>query len=126
MRIRHYAQGKFYTIECPDGSSVVRRQGSDDHLMVPLNGQEFRIPADPPELLPLLAESGNFGVSLVGKPEPEVGLDGVSCPGCGQDDVTWLQLRDGSESVRCDACGTDFELPSRPVGSIMISRRTEG
>ena len=63
-----------------------------------MNGKEIRIPADPPELLPLLAESGNFGVSLVGEPEPDVRLAGVSCPGCGEaDDVTWLQLADGSE-----------------------------
>ena len=24
MRVRHYAQGKFYTIECPEGTRVVR------------------------------------------------------------------------------------------------------
>jgi hypothetical protein len=71
MRVRQYAQGKFYTIECPEGTRVVRRpaQPADgdaprhDHLVVPLDGGEIRIPAEPPELLPLLAESGNFGVS---------------------------------------------------------------
>ena len=92
MRVRHYAQGKFYLIECPEGTRLVRRsdQSADDesvphdHLIVPLNGEEIRIPADPPELLPLLAESGNFGVSLVGKPEPDVRLANMACPGCGE------------------------------------------
>src|SRR4051794_30663725 len=98
MRVKHYAQGKFYTIECPVGTKVVRRFGKPtdgevafhDHLIVPLNGKEVRIPANPPELLPLLAESGNFGVTLVGEPEPEVRLAGLSCPECGEDDVNWL------------------------------------
>jgi hypothetical protein len=47
MRVRCYAQGKFYTIECPVGTRVVRRSEqpanveavSDDHLIVPLNGK---------------------------------------------------------------------------------------
>jgi hypothetical protein len=88
MRIRHHAQGKFYTIECPEGTRVVRRsdQPNDgpsaphDLLIVPFNGEEIRIPANPPELLPLLAETGNFGVSLIGEPEPDMRLAGVSCP----------------------------------------------
>ena len=81
MRVRCHAQGKFYTIECPEGTRLVRgcgRPGGEvaehDHLVVPLNGKMIRIPADPPELLPLLAETGNFGVSLVGEPEPDVRL----------------------------------------------------
>ena len=45
-----------------------------DFLLVPLNGNQVRIPADPPELLPLLAESGNFGVSMAGEPEPDLFL----------------------------------------------------
>ena len=92
MRVRHHAQGKFYTIECPEGTRVVRRseQPADgeavphDHLVVPLNGKEVRIPADPPELLPLLAESGKFGITLVGEPVPDMRLAGVVCPECGQ------------------------------------------
>src|SRR4051812_33161612 len=110
MRVRHYAQGKFYTIQCPEGTRVVRRPERPpdekpvphDVLLVPLNGQEIRIPADPPELLPMLAESENFGVSLIGEPEPDVRLAGVVCPGCGETDVNWLLLRDGSEVVHCD------------------------
>jgi predicted RNA-binding Zn-ribbon protein involved in translation (DUF1610 family) len=129
MRVRQYAQGKFYTIECPEGTRVVRRpaQPADgdaprhDHLVVPLDGGEIRIPAEPPELLPLLTESGNFGVSLVGEPEPDVSLAGAACPECGQDDVTWLQLREGSEAVHCDRCGDDFELPVHPDARVPIS-----
>ena len=85
MRVRHYAQGKFYTIECPQGTEVVRRSDSTDHLLVPLNGQAIRIPADPPELLPMLAETGNFGITQVGEPEPGVDLAGVACPDCGHE-----------------------------------------
>src|SRR3954470_15593343 len=98
MRIRCHAQGKFYTIGCPEGTRVVRHSEVVPHdvLLVPFKGQELRIPANPPELLPMLAETGNFGVSLVGEPEPDVTLAGVICPGCGQDDVTWLQLDEGS------------------------------
>src|SRR3954452_6524733 len=110
MRVRHHAQGKFYTIDCPQGTRIVRLSdrpaGGEavlhDHLIVPLNGKEVRIPASPPELLPLLAESGHFGVSLVGEPEADERLAGVSCPGCGERDVNWLRVEDGSESARCD------------------------
>ena len=123
MRVRHHTQGKFYTIQCPEGTRIERRseQPADgeavphDHLVVPLNGKEVRIPADPPELLPLLAETGNFGVSLVGEPEPDVRLTGVVCPECGETDVTWLQLGTDSEAVRCDRCGSDFALPAPTV-----------
>src|SRR4051812_25050703 len=129
MRVRCHAQGKFYTIECPEGTRVVRRSdlpvegeaGPHDLLIVPLKGREIRIPADPPELLPLLAESGNFGVRLVGEPEADVRMEGVSCPGCGEADVTWLQLDDGSESAHCDRCGADFALPIRHVMPIPAS-----
>src|SRR4051794_23778391 len=99
MRVRCHAQGKFYTIECPEGTRLVRcsdqppyAEVAHDQLVVPLNGKEVRIPADPPELLPMLAESGNFGVTLVGEPEPDVALAGVDCPGCGEADVAWLRL----------------------------------
>ena len=46
MRVKHQAQGKFYTIECPEGTRLVRRpqQPANDHLVVPLNGKEVRIP----------------------------------------------------------------------------------
>src|SRR5215210_5644652 len=108
MRVRHHAQGKFYTIECPEGTRIERRSEEPvdgeavlhDHLVVPLNGKEVRIPADPPELLPLLAETGNVGVTLVGEPEPDVSLAGVICPECGEADATWLQLGSDSEAIR--------------------------
>ena len=134
MRVRHHAQGKFYTIACPEGTRVVRRSDlpadgeavPHDHLVVPLNGKEVRIPADPPELLPLLAETGNFGVSLVGEPEPDVRLTGVVRPECGENDVTWLQLGTDSEAVRCDYCGADFELPILPEPQVPIPRQAGG
>jgi Zn ribbon nucleic-acid-binding protein len=115
MRVRHYALGKFYTSQCPEGTEFVRRSGSDDFLVVPLNGGMIRIPADPPTLLPMLAGSGNFGVMLVGEQEPEMRLAGLSCPECREMDVAWLQVLDDSESVRCDRCGTEFGLPDRHV-----------
>jgi hypothetical protein len=117
VRVKHYSQGIFYTIECPEGTRVIRCSDRPDdgeailhdQLVVPLNGTDFLIPADPPELLPMLAESGNFGVSLVGEPEPDVRLLNVSCLKCGETDVNWLQLWDGSEPVHCDYLTvTDF------------------
>jgi ribosomal protein S27E len=128
MRIRCHAQGKFYKIQCPEGTRVVRRSEDIPHdvLLVPFNGRELRIPTDPPELLPMLAEAGNFGVVLIGEPEPEERLAGVVCPGCGQDDVAWLQLRDDSETVRCDGCGTDFRLPVAVASRRSTLRRAGG
>jgi ribosomal protein S27E len=129
MRIRHYAQGKCYVIDCPEGTRVVRNStfrasGKPDPcegIVFPFKGKEIRIPADPPELLPLLAETGNFGVSLVGEPEPDVRLAEVSCLTCGETDVAWLQLRDESEWVRCDGCGAEFALPPLPDAPIRVS-----
>jgi Zn ribbon nucleic-acid-binding protein len=131
MRVKHYANGKFYTIDCPEGTRVVRRseQPADggavlhDHLLVPLNAKHVRIPADPPDLLPLLAESGNFVVTLVGEPEPDERLAGASCPGCGENDVNWLQVQDSSETVHCDYCGADFALPVPTVAQVSTSHR---
>ena len=120
MRVKHYAQGKFYVIECPEGTRLVRRTSGGeavkcDHLVVPLNGEEIVIPADPPELLPMLAESGNFGIKLVGEPVPDVTLTGVVCPKCSEDDVNWLQVREGTETVHCDHCGTESTPPFRSI-----------
>ncbi len=119
MRVKHHAQAKFYTIEYPEGTRVVRRSDlpadgeavPHDHLVVPMNGKEVRIPADPPELLPLLAETEKFGITLVGEPVPDVRLAGVVCPECGQDDLNWLQLREDLESAHCDGCGAEFDSP---------------
>ncbi len=131
MRVKHHAQGKFYVIECPEGTRLVRRSEDThatpcDHLVVPLNGKEVRIPADPPELLPMLAETGNFGVTLVGESVPDVRLAGVVCPRCGEDDVNWLQVREGTETVHCDRCGTDIGLPSLGRTGLPISRDMGG
>jgi hypothetical protein len=116
MLVRHHAQGKFYTIECPEGTRAVRRSGGGpdliDHLLVPLDGEMVRMPADPPELLPMLAETGNFGVRLAGDPVPDVWLAGAVCPGCGTGDVAWLQAEYPSGAVHCDYCGADFALPA--------------
>ena len=77
-------------------------------------------------MLPLLAETGNFGITLVGEPEPDVDLAGVACPDCGQEDVNWLQLGDGSETVRCDYCGAEFALPVTAVFPVVSTRRADG
>ena len=121
MRIRVYSKGKFYLIECPEGTRVVRcvvlsdpdSADSHDLLVVPFEGQEIAIPTDPPELLPLLAESGRCGLSLVGEPVPAVSLAGAVCPNCNEDDVSWLSVDDGSNTVHCDNCGCDFGLDSQ-------------
>ncbi len=134
MRIRHFAQGKFYTIRCPQGTRVVRnstyrasgKPDPCDGIVVPYNGREIPIPADPPELLPLLAESGRCGLSMVGEPEPDVRLAGASCPGCGEDDVNWLQLRDDSEAVHCDRCRHEFGVPVPTVAPVTASPRAGG
>jgi hypothetical protein len=121
MRIRHYSNGKFYLIRCLDGTRVVRSSAhsvsdsadSHDTVVVPFRGQEITIPADPPELLPLLAESGRCGLTLVGEPVPNVSLAGVVCPNFNEDGVSWLSGEDGSEMAHCDYCGCDFELDHR-------------
>jgi hypothetical protein len=117
MRIRVHSKGKFNWIACPDDTRVVRamqsgsaQADSHDRLIVPLDGCEIAIPADPPELLPLLAESGRFGISLVGEPVPDVNLAGAVCPNCDEDDMSWLLVDDGSNVAHCDYCGCDFEL----------------
>ncbi len=46
--------------------------------------------------------------------------------GCGQDDVNWLQLGDGSETVRCDDCGAEFALPVTAVFPVVSTRRADG
>jgi hypothetical protein len=90
--------------------AVPDRADSHDILVVPFRGQEIAIPTDPPELLPLLAESGRCGLSLVGEPVPDVNLAGVICPDCNEDDVSWLSVEDGSQIAHCDYCGSDFGL----------------
>ena len=126
MRVRHHARGKFYSIGCPEGTTVVRCSGAHDFLLVPFNGQTLRIPADPPGLLPLLAESGRFGLSLVGEPVPDNWLAGAACPQCGEADVTWLQTYDDSEPVHCDRCGADFARPVPAFPDGAVTRRAGG
>jgi Zn ribbon nucleic-acid-binding protein len=117
MRIRHFSQGKWYEIECPEGSRVERASGRPapggapgaDRLIVAWDGQEIPIPADPEELLPLLAESGRCGLALCGEPVPGPDLAGVSCPGCDERDVQWLAVEPDGRIVHCDACGVDFD-----------------
>jgi hypothetical protein len=121
MRIKHFSKGKFYLIECPSGTRVIRccghpdllDPGDHDLLMVPYEGREIRIPADPSELLPLLAEAGLCGLSLIGGPEPAMMLVGAACPNCGEDDVDWLSLEDDEETAHCDRCGSEFGLKDR-------------
>ena len=98
--------------------------GSDGHdlLVVPFEGQEIRIPADPAELLPLLAESGRCGLSLIGGPEPDRRLAGVGCPNCGEDDVNWLSVEVDSVTAHCDRCGSDFGITDQPASNTRSSR----
>lgn len=118
MQIRLFSKGKFYLIGCPPGTRVVRcseqsapvdRDGHD-LLVVPFDGQEICIPFDPSELLPLLAESRRCGLSLISGPEQEARLAGTGCTNCGEDDVNWLSVEDGSDTAHCDRCGSDFVL----------------
>src|SRR5262245_13910870 len=112
MRIKHSSKGKFYLIQCLQGSRGIRCWGHPDGhdvWVVPCRtrclgrpfrkGREIRIPADPAELLPLPAESGRCGLSLIGDPEPEMRLAGVICSNCGEDDVNWLSVEDSSETA---------------------------
>jgi Zn ribbon nucleic-acid-binding protein len=123
MLVRHYSQGKWYRIACPEGSRIERRSVqaggggayTQDRLIVPWAGEEIAIPAEPVELLPMLAESGRCGLSLVGDPQPDVRLAGVACPDCGEGDENWLVLQDGEERVHCDSCGADFDLKSEEI-----------
>ncbi len=68
------------------------------------------MPSDPSELLPLLAESGRFGLSLIGEPVPGADLVVAVCPNCNEDDMSWLSIDDGSSTVHCDKCGCDFAV----------------
>jgi Zn ribbon nucleic-acid-binding protein len=120
MLVRHYSQGKWYRIVCPEGSRVERQSDQagpgggqpQDRLIVPWVGEEIVIPAEPAELLPLLAESGRCGLSLRGKPEAGADLAGATCPGCGEQDIDWLSIGESDEKVHCDRCGGDFRAPS--------------
>ena len=96
-----------------------------DRLIVPFEGEVIPIPADPPELLPLLAESGRFGLTLDGEPEPDLRLAGASCPGCGEDDVTWLVFEDQTERVHCDRCSADFGLARIEVERAIVNPRRD-
>jgi ribosomal protein S27E len=124
MLVRHYSQGKWYRIECPEGSRIERQSDQagpggghpPDRLIVPWGGEEIAIPAEPVELLPLLAESGRCGLSLLGKTEAGAELAGVACPGCGEQDIDWLSIGASEERIHCDRCGGDFQAPSR-IGS---------
>lgn len=134
MWVTHDAQGEYYEIAHPEGTRLVRcpDQHADgqpigsDHRIVSLKGEHLPIPSQPPELLSLLAETGNFGISLVGGPVPEERLAGVSCPGCGETDLTWLQREDASEVVHCDRCGVDFGLPVLRTSPIEVGNRSAG
>jgi hypothetical protein len=100
MRIRRYSKGKFYLIECAEDTRIVRchaqsvagRGDVDDVLVAPFHGHDIRIPTEPPELLALLADAERCGLSLVGAPVPDVSLAGAVCPGCHEDDVSWLSF----------------------------------
>ncbi len=120
MHIRIHSKGKYYLIECPAGTRVVRcaaqavpgADDSHDRVIIPFRGQELTIPADPPELLPLLADAGQYGLSLIGEPLADASVAGAVCPNCNEDDVSWLSVEDDSNIAHCDNCGCDFGLDS--------------
>ena len=117
-----HSKGKFYLIECPEGTTVVRclapfvRDGADSHdlVVVPFRGETIKIPADPPELLPLLAESGRCGLSLVSEPVPDEHLACTVSPNCDENDVRWMSVDYGSRIARCYFRGFDFGLKIKP------------
>ncbi len=131
MLVKHHARGKFYLIACPEGSRVVRRSDQvacdggplPDLIVVPFEGGEVAIPADSPELLPLLAESGRCGLALVGEPRPDASLAEAACPWCGERDVDWLSAEDDAGRIRCERCGGGFE---RGGGSIEFGQEAGG
>ena len=130
MVVKHHARGKFYRIALPEGSRLVR--GSDrlghDVVIVPFEGREIAIAAHPPELLPLLAESGRCGLATVGEPEPDARLAGLACPGCGERDLHWLALDEDDAMAHCDRCGARFE-PRREWssgGPFLLGREADG
>lgn len=67
-------------------------------------------------------QSERCGLSLIGDPEPEMRLVGAACPNCGEDDLNWLSVEDGSETAHCDRCGTDFGLPDPSGSHVSVSR----
>ncbi len=113
MRIRQYSQGKFYLIECPNGTRVVRcalRSVPDsaephDVLVILFRGQELVVPSDPPELLPLLAESGRFGLSQVGEPVPGA--------------RTWLAALSARTAKRMTRVGCQLMTARKPFNAII-------
>ncbi len=95
MHIEGFSNGNFYMIACPEGTTVIRCSGQRapvgseglEFLVVLFGGQDIRIPSEPSLLLPLLAESGRCGLSLIGGPVPEEILAGAVCPNCGEHDM---------------------------------------
>jgi ribosomal protein S27E len=117
MHVKQYARGRFYRVRCPEGSTLIRQSNRTDEtgaclpdrILVRLNGTDVPIPCDPPELLPVLAEAGRFGLALVGPPAPDIELPGAACPRCGEADFEWL-WSDDHERTRCDSCGAAFDM----------------
>lgn len=74
MLVRHFVDGRPCWIEAPDGSKVVRRSDQmthsgeflSDYLLVPWEGQSYRIFAEPPGVIPLLAGEGLYGLRMLG------------------------------------------------------------
>ena len=117
MRIRHYSLGKFYLIECPEGSRVVRDASSPERLAVPFDGRGIMIPAEPCELLPMLAEAGRCGLALIGEPVFEPRFTGLICPSCAERETAWLTLEDDGESALCERCSHRFIASPIPIDS---------
>lgn len=72
MLIRHYAFGRRYLIEGPPGTKVIRQSHLtnssggflSDMLIIPWQGQEIPVFAEPDNLLSELARAGKYGLKL--------------------------------------------------------------
>lgn len=73
MLVRHFHEGSFWIIEVPDGTRIERlshiptASGDwlSDVLFIPWDGVEVPVPAEPPGVLPLLANEAMYGLRVV-------------------------------------------------------------
>jgi len=67
MLVRHHHQGRWYVVEFPEGTTVYRaRLTGMSVLSVPWEGRDVPVFDWPSELIVQLAESGMYGLRLLG------------------------------------------------------------